>query len=92
MLPKTKALGILMRGRQILVERFEGAHSKGTGVYFRPIGGTIEFGEYSRQTIVREYFEELRVENLCFEYLQPRQHIPYRHFPICLLQSLFVFP
>ncbi|WP_289142693.1 NUDIX hydrolase [uncultured Brevibacillus sp.] len=75
MFPRTKALGVLIRGRQILVERFEGAHSKGAGVYFRPIGGTIEFGEYSRQTIVREYFEELSVEIKIIRYLECLENI-----------------
>ncbi|MGG1661795.1 NUDIX hydrolase [Brevibacillus sp. NRS-1366] len=62
MFPRSNALGILLRGNQILVERFEGMHSKGDGTYYRPIGGTIEFGEYSKQTIVREFLEELSVE------------------------------
>lgn len=60
--PRANALGIIRRGQQILVERFDGQHSRGTGTYYRPIGGTIEFGEYSAQTIVREFLEELHVE------------------------------
>lgn len=62
MRPRANALGILRRGQHILVERFEGQHSRGTGTYYRPIGGTIEFGEFSAQTIVREFLEELQVE------------------------------
>ena len=62
MFPRANTLGILLRGQQILVERFEGQHSRETGTYYRPIGGTIEFGEYSEQTIVREFLEELQVE------------------------------
>lgn len=75
MYPRSNALGILMRGNQILVERFEGVHSKGTGVYFRPIGGTIEFGEHSTQTIVREFFEELRTEIKIIRHLECLENI-----------------
>ncbi|MGE7690020.1 NUDIX hydrolase [Lysinibacillus sp. NPDC097214] len=62
MYPKAKTLGIIMRNNKILLEEQEGKHSKGTGIYYRPIGGTIELGEKSSDTITREYIEEIAVD------------------------------
>ena len=62
MYPKAKVLGIVYCGEQILVEEFHGRHSKGEGTFYRPIGGSIEFGELSNQALIREYYEELQVE------------------------------
>ncbi|ATP40897.1 DNA mismatch repair protein MutT [Solibacillus sp. R5-41] len=62
MYPKAKTLGIIMRNNKILLEEQEGKHSKGTGIYYRPIGGTIELGEKSSDTIKREYIEEIAVD------------------------------
>ncbi|WP_347551869.1 hypothetical protein ABFG93_07210 [Pseudalkalibacillus hwajinpoensis] len=44
MQPKVKALGLLVRGNHILVEAYRGLHSKGSSDYYRPLGGTIEWG------------------------------------------------
>jgi len=57
--PRANALGIIINNDKILLEEQEGKHSKGTGTYYRPIGGTIEFGEKSSETIIREYREEI---------------------------------
>lgn len=62
MYPKAKTLGIIMSNNKILLEEQEGKHSKGTGIYYRPIGGTIELGEKSSDTITREYIEEIAVD------------------------------
>lgn len=62
MYPKAKTLGILLRDNKILLEELEGKHSKGTGKYYRPIGGTIELGEMSSETIIREFTEEMAVD------------------------------
>lgn len=59
--PRAKVFGILQSGQRILVEEFEGEHSRGIGIYYRPIGGSIEFGEKSTDTLVREFEEELEV-------------------------------
>ncbi|MGP4080096.1 NUDIX hydrolase [Pseudalkalibacillus sp. R45] len=59
MYPRAKALGLIIYEDNLLLEEYEGIHSKGTGYYYRPIGGTIEYGERSEETILREYNEEL---------------------------------
>lgn len=59
---KVKALGLLIKGDSILVESFHGSHSKGVGAYYRPLGGTIEVGERSYETVVREFKEELGLD------------------------------
>ncbi|WP_416730940.1 NUDIX hydrolase [Fictibacillus sp. JL2B1089] len=56
---RVNTLGILLNNCRILLEEREGNHSEGTGTYYRPIGGTIEFGEKSEQAIVREFYEEI---------------------------------
>ncbi|MEK3981497.1 NUDIX domain-containing protein [Psychrobacillus sp. FSL K6-2836] len=62
MYPKANTLGIILRNNKILLEELEGKHSKGIGIYYRPIGGTIELGEKSSETIIREYSEEISVD------------------------------
>lgn len=62
MYPRASVLGIVTRSKQVLVEEQSGKHSKGTGFYYRPIGGTIELGEQSQETLVREFQEELGVQ------------------------------
>lgn len=59
---RVNVLGLIQRDDQLLLEEKFGNHSKGEGVYYRPIGGTIEFGENSSETLVREFFEELAIE------------------------------
>ncbi|MGD6963546.1 NUDIX hydrolase [Fictibacillus phosphorivorans] len=56
---RVNTLGILLNNGRILLEEREGNHSEGKGTYYRPIGGTIEFGEKSEQAIVREFYEEI---------------------------------
>ena len=50
--PRAKVIGILQSGNRLLVEEFEGEHSKGNGIYYRPIGGSIEFEEKSTAALV----------------------------------------
>ncbi|MDW0117099.1 NUDIX domain-containing protein [Sporosarcina thermotolerans] len=59
--PRAKVIGVLQSGSRILVEEFTGKHSKGVGAYYRPIGGSIEFGERSTDALLREFEEELQV-------------------------------
>jgi len=53
------ALGAVRRGDDLLV--FEG-HEPGEGRFYRLLGGGVEFGEHSREAVVREFDEELGVE------------------------------
>ena len=50
------AIVILRRGREILAA--EGTHDDGQR-WYRPLGGTIEFGEHGHETVVRELQEEI---------------------------------
>lgn len=69
MFPRANTLGLIYRNNEILLEENEGRHSRGTGVYYRPIGGTIELGEKSIETIQREFYEELATD------IEVRRHI-----------------
>ncbi|GAA0659436.1 NUDIX hydrolase [Salarchaeum japonicum] len=54
------ALGVLRRGDEVLLARH---HDPETGeAFYRPLGGGFEFGEHSRDAVVREFAEELGVE------------------------------
>ncbi len=62
--PRPVAICVLTRGDQIFV--FEGHDSVKDEVFYRPLGGTIEFGEYGHDAVQREIREEIgeRVVNL----------------------------
>lgn len=66
---KVKALGLLFREQEMLVEAYYGKHSKGFGSYYRPLGGNIEVGEHSNVTVVREFKEELGMDVNVNQYL-----------------------
>ncbi len=75
MYPRAKALGIVIFENKILLEEFKGKHSKGTGIYYRPLGGTIEYGEKSNETIIREYKEEIEVDVEIVSYMSCLENI-----------------
>jgi 8-oxo-dGTP pyrophosphatase MutT (NUDIX family) len=54
------AIGIFRRGDEILV--FEGYDPSKDELFYRPLGGAVEFGEYGHQALARELREELRTE------------------------------
>jgi 8-oxo-dGTP pyrophosphatase MutT (NUDIX family) len=60
------ALGVFRQGEQILVAEYYDPSRRLT--FYRPLGGTIEFGEHSRQTVEREIREEIGAEvvDLCY--------------------------
>ena len=73
------ALAIIRRhGDQILV--FESRERDALGrIFYRPLGGSIEFGEYGNQALARELREELSAE---------LEHV--RYFGLC--ENLFQAP
>ena len=54
------AICLFRRGDKILA--LEGYDEVKRQTFYRPLGGTIEFGEHSSQTVVRELREELSIE------------------------------
>lgn len=60
MIIRTVSLCLIRRGDQILVEEtYDKAVNK---TFYRPVGGTVEYGENSKETIIREVKEELNAE------------------------------
>jgi 8-oxo-dGTP pyrophosphatase MutT (NUDIX family) len=64
---------VVRRGDEILV--FEGRDPTKEGPFYRPLGGTIEFGEYSHQALVREMREEIAAEIEALRYLGSLENI-----------------
>jgi len=67
--PRAVALGIVLHDGAILMEKLYGEHEHGTGTFYRPPGGGIEYMEHSRDAVVREMREELDAEVEVLEYL-----------------------
>ena len=67
--PRVVSLGVVFRDECILVQELSGRHSKGTGTHYRPIGGTIEYGEKSIDTVMREFDEEIGMAVEVIKYL-----------------------
>jgi 8-oxo-dGTP pyrophosphatase MutT (NUDIX family) len=59
-------------GRILVAEGFDGRKNQ---VFYRPLGGTIEFGEHSRDTIRREMIEEIHAEVTDLRYLGTLENI-----------------
>ncbi|KIL50917.1 NUDIX hydrolase [Jeotgalibacillus campisalis] len=59
MRPIAKTLGIIRKDDKVLLEQQNRKHSKGTGNFYRPLGGTIELGEKSGDALIREFKEEI---------------------------------
>ncbi|GIP32782.1 NUDIX hydrolase [Paenibacillus sp. J2TS4] len=60
MIIRTVSLCLIRKEDRILVEQtFDEAVKK---TFYRPIGGTVEFGENSKQTVIREVREEIYAE------------------------------
>ena len=79
MIPKSirpLAIGIFRRGDEILV--FEGHDPSKDQLFYRPLGGAIEFGEYGHQALARELQEEVGTGI---------EHLRY----LGALENLFVF-
>lgn len=75
MYPVAKTIGLLFKEDQLLLEEQEGKHSKGEGAFYRPLGGTIELGEKSVETLIREYKEEINAEIIVKDYVTCLENI-----------------
>ncbi|MGE7883288.1 NUDIX hydrolase [Bacillus sp. NPDC094077] len=65
MYPRAKAFGITLHHDRLLVQEYH----TGNETYYRPLGGSIELGEKSADTVIREFKEELHVEIEITNYL-----------------------
>ena len=60
MVIRTVSLCLIRKGENILVQEIIDPAVKQT--FYRPIGGTVEYGENSKDTVIREVKEELNAE------------------------------
>ncbi|HFJ9440477.1 TPA: NUDIX hydrolase [Bacillus albus] len=58
MYPRAKAFGLAIHHGRLLVQEYHSADE----TYYRPLGGSIELGEKSAHTVIREFREELHTE------------------------------
>ena len=65
------AICICRDGDRILVTEFR---EKGR-LYYRPLGGTIEFGEHGKETVRREFREEIAADLTDIRYLGTLENI-----------------
>ena len=70
---RTLALCIFRRNNEILVA--EGYDSRKKETFYRPLGGGIEFGEYSWDAVRREIREEIREEIKDLSFLGATENI-----------------
>ncbi|MEN1939172.1 NUDIX hydrolase [Paenibacillus sp. 102] len=73
MYPRSKAFGIVLHNERILVQEY----ITESGTYYRPLGGSIEFGEKSAETVIREFKEELGTQVEVRDYLECLENIFY---------------
>ena len=57
---RPKSLGLFFRDNKILV--FEAVDKVKNETFYRPLGGSIEFGEHSKDALIREIREEINTE------------------------------
>ncbi|KAB2443010.1 NUDIX hydrolase [Bacillus luti] len=65
MYPRAKAFGLATHHGRLLVQEYH----TGDETYYRPLGGSIELGEQSAHTVIREFKEELHTEVEITKYL-----------------------
>ncbi|HFK1459176.1 TPA: NUDIX hydrolase [Bacillus cereus] len=65
MYPQVKAFGIAIHHDRLLVQEYHTSNE----TYYRPLGGSIELGEKSAHTVIREFKEELHTEVEITDYL-----------------------
>ena len=64
---------IIRKGDSILV--FEGYDPTRSQIFYRPLGGEIEFGEYSLDALRREFREQLGTDLLNLRYIQTLENV-----------------
>jgi 8-oxo-dGTP pyrophosphatase MutT (NUDIX family) len=67
------AIGVFSHGDKIFV--FEGYDPAKDEVFYRPLGGMIEFGEYGREALAREIMEEIGQKITNLRYLGSLENI-----------------
>ncbi|BAR74492.1 NUDIX Hydrolase [Bacillus anthracis] len=65
MYPRAKAFGLAIHHDHLLVQEYHTSDE----TYSRPLGGSIELGEKSAHTVIREFKEELHTEVEITNYL-----------------------
>ncbi|MGH0693392.1 NUDIX hydrolase [Bacillus cereus] len=65
MYPRAKAFGLAVHQDRLLIQEY---HTEGE-TYYRPLGGSIELGEKSAHTVIREFTKELHTEIEIINYL-----------------------
>ncbi|WP_227396065.1 NUDIX domain-containing protein [Jeotgalibacillus aurantiacus] len=75
MYPRAKVFGLMIQDGKLLLEEYEEEHAKGSEYFYRPLGGSIEFGERSDEALVREFREELGYVILIDEYVTCLENI-----------------
>ncbi|MED0872522.1 NUDIX hydrolase [Bacillus mobilis] len=65
MYPRAKAFGLATHQGCLLVQEYH----TGDETFYRPLGGSIELGEKSAHTVIREFKEELHTEVEITHYL-----------------------
>ena len=72
---KVRAIAICVLRREGAIFVFEGHDTLKGETFYRPLGGTIEFGEHSAQTVRRELREEIGAEVINLRYLGALENI-----------------
>ncbi|PFN27141.1 NUDIX hydrolase [Bacillus cereus] len=65
MYPRAKAFGIAIHHDRLLVQEY----NMDDEIFYRPLGGSIELGEKSADTVIREFKEELHTDVEIIDYL-----------------------
>ncbi|OQR53790.1 NUDIX hydrolase [Bacillus sp. CDB3] len=73
MYPRAKSFGIVIHHDRLLLQEYNIANE----TYYRPLGGSIELGEKSNETVIREFTEELHTKVEIIDYLGCLENIFY---------------
>ncbi|MET7019264.1 NUDIX hydrolase [Bacillus mycoides] len=73
MYPRAKAFGIAIHHDRLLVQEY----NMEDAIFYRPLGGSIELGEKSADTVIREFTEELHTKIEVTDYLGCLENIFY---------------